>query len=183
LGHANACGCYFYAGEFTTAVEHANKVLDLYDDEKHHHLADILNQDPKTQAGGFGSISNWMMGYPDRAAQLNEEKDAHARRRGHPFDLGFALSIGAHEFDHRFKPEDLRRRAEECERLGHENSLPVLWAMLAPISYGLALIREGKSAEGIGPLKAGLTLWDAAGGKARGPDRESVPGRTHGTDR
>ena len=29
-------------------VEHADKVLDLYDDEKHRHLADILNHDPKT---------------------------------------------------------------------------------------------------------------------------------------
>ena len=42
--------------------------------------------------------------------------------------------MGAHEFDHRFTHEDLRKRAEECERLGRENSLPVLWAVLAPIA-------------------------------------------------
>ena len=115
-------------------MEHADKVLDLYDDEKHRHLADLLNHDPKTQAGIFGSICTWMLGYPDRALRLSDEKDAHARRRGHPFDLGFALTSGAHEFDHRFKHEDLRKRAEECERLGRENSLPVLWALLAPMS-------------------------------------------------
>ena len=73
-------------------LEHADKVLDLYDDEKHRHLADILNHDPKTLAGIYGSISTWMLGYPDRALRLNDEKDAHARRRGHPFDLGFALT-------------------------------------------------------------------------------------------
>ena len=114
-------------------MEHADKVLELYDDEKHRHLADILNHDPKTYAGIFASISTWMLGYPDRALRLNDEKDAHARRRGHPFDLGYALTIGAHEFDHRLKHEDLHKRAEECERLGRENSLPVLWAMLAPV--------------------------------------------------
>ena len=65
--------------------------------------------------------------------------------------------------------EDLRKRAEECERLGRENSLPVLWAMLAPISYGQALIREGKPAEGIAPLKAGIAFWEASGGKVRSP--------------
>ena len=65
--------------------------------------------------------------------------------------------------------EDLRKRAEECERLGRENSLPVLWAMLAPISYGQALIREGKLAEGIAPLKAGIAVWEASGGKVRSP--------------
>ena len=114
-------------------MEHADKVLDLYDDEKHRHLADILNHDPKTTAGICGSICTWMLGYPDRALRLSDEKDAHARRRGHPFDLGFALTMGAHEFDHRFRHEDLRKRAEECERLGRENSLPVLWALLAPM--------------------------------------------------
>ena len=168
-GHALACACYCWAGEFTKAVEHADKVLDLYDDEKHRHLADILNHDPKTAAGIFGSISTWILGYPDRALRLSDEKDAHARRRGHPFDLGFALTMGAHEFDHRCEHEDLRKRAEECERLGRENSLPVLWAMLAPIAYGQALIREGKPAEGIAPLKAGIAVWEASGGKVRSP--------------
>ena len=143
-GHAHACVCYCWAGEFTKAVEHADKVLDLYDAEKHRHLADILNHDPKTRAGIFGSMCTWILGYPDRALRLSDEKDAHARRRGHPFDLGFALTIGAHEFDHRCELEDLRKRAEECERLGRENSLPVLWAIMAPVSYGQALIQEGK---------------------------------------
>ena len=58
-------------------------------------------------------------------------------------------------------------RADECERLGRENSMPVLWALLAPLSYGVALIREGKAAEGIATLGAGLTFWDATGGKVR----------------
>jgi hypothetical protein len=108
-----------------------------------------------------------MLGYPDRALQQNDGKDQHARRRGHLFDLGFALSFGAHEFDHRFKHEDLRRRAEECERLGRENGMPVLWAMFAPILYGEALIRAGKPADAIAPLKAGIAFRIASGGKGR----------------
>ena len=110
-----------------------------------------------------------MLGFPDRALRLSDEKDAHARRCGHPFNLGFALTFGAHEFDHRYELEDLLTRAEECERLGRENSLPVLWAMMAPISYGRALIREGKPAEGIAPLKAGIAFWEASGGKLGSP--------------
>jgi hypothetical protein len=153
----------------TKVSEMRGGLRSLYDDEKYRHLADILNRDPKTSAGVFASICTWILGYPDRALRLNDEKDAHARRRGHPFDLGFALTIGAHEFDHRCQPEDLRRRAEECELLGRENSLPVLWAMLAPFSYGLALIREGKPDEGIAPLKAGIASYEASGGKVRMP--------------
>ena len=148
-GHARACGCYCYAGEVTKAVEHADKVLDLYDAEKHRHLADLLNNDPKTNVGIFGSIGTWMLGHQDRALRLSDEKDAHAHRRGHPFDLGFALNFGVHEFDHRFTHEELLKRAGECERLGRENSLPWLWAMWAPMLTGVALMRGGKPAEAI----------------------------------
>ena len=182
-GHAIACVCYCWAGEFTKAVEHADKVLDLYDDEKHRHLADILDHDPKTMAGIFGSISTWILGYPDRALRLNDEKDAHARRRGHPFDLGFALTIGAHEFDHRCDIEDLRKRAEECERLGRENSLPVLWAMMAPISYGQALIREGKTRRRNCPAQGRHRALGSERRQGPRPDHEGVPGRSHGADR
>jgi hypothetical protein len=95
-------------------------------------------------------------------------KDAHARRHGHPFNLGWALTSGAHEFDHRCKHGDLRTLAEECERLGRENNLPVLWATMAPVSYGQAHIREGKFAEGIIQLRAGISVY-ASGGKSRSP--------------
>jgi hypothetical protein len=173
-GHARACSCYCWAGEFTRVLQHADRVLDLYDAERHRHLADVLNHDPKTFAGVFGSIATWALGYPDRALRLSDEKDAHARRRGHPFDLGYALMRGSHEFDYRCKPEDLHKRAEECERLGRENSLPVMWGMMAPMTHGLALIREGKVvAEGIALLRSGIAAWEAVGNKGGSPTAEA----------
>jgi predicted ATPase len=72
--------------------------------------------------------------------------------------------MGALEPNHHCKLEELLKRAEECERLGRENSLPLLEGM-APMSYGLALIQKGKPADGIRPLKAGMAFWDASGGK------------------
>jgi tetratricopeptide (TPR) repeat protein len=176
-GHGLACNCYVWAGEFTKCVEHANELLGLYDDDKHFHLADILNQDPKTQAGSHASTSTWILGYPDRASRLNDEKDVHARRRGHPFDLGFALSRGLSSAT-TGSMRDLRRRAAECERLGRENSLPVLWGVLAPISYGKALIQEGKPAEAITSLRAGIAMWEASGGKMHLPILKTLLGDT-----
>ena len=46
VGHASACDCHYYLGEFSKAVLHCDKVLDLYNIETHRHLADILNNDP-----------------------------------------------------------------------------------------------------------------------------------------
>ncbi len=167
--HGAACAAYGWAGCLAKAVGHADEVLELYDHEKHRQLADLLNHDPKTSAGVFGSICIWIMGYPDRALRMNDEKDRHARERGHPFDLGFALLSGAHEFDHRCDSDDLYQRAEKCERLGRENRLPVLWAIWAPRLYGMALIREAKVVEGIALLSDSIARWEASGGKVRGP--------------
>src|SRR4051812_18795816 len=162
VGHALVCDCYGWAGELTTVVEHCNKVLDLYDSKKHFHLADILNQDPKTVASTFGSIAVWMLGYPDQALRLSDENDEHAHRRGHPFDLRLPLIMGPHDFDHRYNCEYLRKRAEELEWLGRENSLPMFWAIYAPALQGLALIREGKPADGIVLLKAAMAVSGGA---------------------
>jgi hypothetical protein len=156
-------------GQLTETVEHGDVVFDLYDAETHHHLANILNHDPRTHASTFVSICLWILGFPDRAMQLEYDRDIHARRRGHPFDFGYALFQGAHIFDHRFTHGDLRKRAEECERLGRENSLPVFWAILVPILYDLALLREGKSAEAIAGLKANIAVYETTGGKVGSP--------------
>ena len=168
-GHTLASACYFWMGRLIESVEAGDKVLALYDGEKHRKLVDLLNHDPKTLAGVYCSICTWMLGYPDRALRISNEKDAHARRRGHPFDLGWAVCFGAEVFDFRCEPEQLRKRAEECEQLGRDNSMPVLWALMAPIGYGVALIREDKAAEGVAPIEAAKTLWDASGGKCRSP--------------
>jgi predicted ATPase len=53
MGHTGSCICHSWLGQFARAVEHADTVFGLYDDERHRQLADILNQDPKTMAGIF----------------------------------------------------------------------------------------------------------------------------------
>ncbi len=132
LGHAFVGNSRFFMGEFTEALEHANNVVAFYDAEKHRDRADNFYHDggrhlghPTIWPGIIRSISTWILGYPDRGLRLNDENDAYARRRGQPFDLGWVLTIGVRDFDHSFAHEDLHKRAEECERLGRENSLPV----------------------------------------------------------
>ncbi|MGH8634523.1 MAG: hypothetical protein ACRET7_10375, partial [Burkholderiales bacterium] len=169
-----ACNCYFFLGQLKGTLKHADNVLELYDDEKHRHLVDVLNHDPKTLVGSFSAICTWMLGYPGQAVRLSDEKDAHARRLGHPFDLGWALSFGADVFDHRCEPEKLRERAEECEKLGRDNSLPVLWALMSPFRYGVAFLREDNPAEGVALMKAGTAVWDASGGKVWSPYGKAV---------
>jgi len=174
VGNMAACAGSFWMGKLVKARDHAHTVLALYDGERHGHLVDVLNHDPKTQAGTFLTLAYWMLGYPDRAVRQIDETEAHARRRGHPFDLGWALYMGAEVFEFRCEPEKARLRAEQCERLGRENSMPLAWAAWAPARRGLALIREGRAVEGIPPLKAGMAFWDATGGKLWSPYANSI---------
>jgi predicted ATPase len=173
-GHLAFCNSYFYAGQLHEALKHADQALELYDDERHRHFVNLLNHDFKTSSSVYKSLAMWTLGYPDRAVRLSDEALVHARRIGHPFDLGWALSYGTDLFHLRGEPERQRKSLDECDRLGRENSLPVMWALMTPIRYGMAFIREGKAAEGIAPLKAGLAFWDEIGGKIYSPYHTSV---------
>ena len=108
----------------------------------------------------------WLFGYPAQAVQIRgRQGNAHARGLGHPFDLGWALTMGATVLDPVGRPDELLKRAEDAEQLGREHSLPVLTAFLGPCHSGMALIRKGQFAEGVASLKAGLAVWEASGGR------------------
>jgi adenylate cyclase len=144
--------------------EHGDRVLTLYNEEHHHHLADFTNVDPKTAVGVYASLVAWTLGYPDRAVQLNNANDAHARRRGHPFDLGWALTLGGALWDFRCEPEPLLTRVEEAERLGRAHNLPFISEVLAQVFKGLAWLRAGRLAGGIPHLRGAMKRWNPHGG-------------------
>jgi predicted ATPase len=114
-----------------------------------------------------------MLGYPEQAAQLREDGEAHARRLGHPLDLGWALTAGSWVFDHLGEPDELLKRVEEADRVGRENSLPPLTDWMVPSFSGLALIRKSQVAEGMATLRRGRAVWEGSGGRPN-PHFESV---------
>jgi predicted ATPase len=95
--------------------------------------------------------------------------DPQFRGGPHPFDLGFWLTIGALIFDYLGDPERLLKRTEEAARLGRENSLPVLTRVLVPVHSGIALIRQGRFAEGTASLEGGLVALEEGGGRVMFP--------------
>ena len=133
VAHRAACVTHYWRGDLTQSRAHGDRVMALYDEEQHRHLADLMNMDPKTSVGIFISSGTWMLGYPDRAVQVSDANDAHARRRGHPFDLGFALTVGGQVWDFRCEPEQMLARVEEAERLGRAHSLPFISDVLAQL--------------------------------------------------
>ncbi len=168
VGHNAAASAYFWLGDPIKASEHADRVLALYSEEGQSHL--VRYQDPKAACLYFAAVSTWMLGYPDRAAQLRDESEAHARKLGHSVDLGFALTEGSVKlFDCRGEPDEQLKRLVEAERLGRENSLPFLMDVLVPACSGIALIRAGQTHDGTASLKKGIAVWEQGGGRVNSP--------------
>jgi tetratricopeptide (TPR) repeat protein len=154
----------FWLGDLLACQTHADALAALYDPVMHRHIADVINHDPLTGAGVYRAQVSWMLGYPDRAVAECNATDYHARARGHVFDMGFAMCAGADVFEYRGEPEAQQARVDECERLGRENSLQVLWQVMAPLRYGASLIRAKRAADGVHLLRAGLKVREAGGG-------------------
>jgi hypothetical protein len=164
-GHMTGCFCYTWAGEFLQARDHARAILNIYDEQRHRHLVNILNQDPETMARIWDSMCVWILGFHDQALRLEQEKDAQARRRDHPFNLGAALSIGPNWWDRRLGYAELRKRAEEIEQVGKENNLPFFSDTVAPAAYAAADLRTGNFGGAIAAYRDAGIAAEAAYGK------------------
>ena len=132
------------------------EVLRLYDSGAALGSGGAHRHRPLTGEGIYRGQFLWMMGYPDQALAANQAMEANARRRGHPFDLAFALTLGAQLFDYLRDSDALLRRAEEAERIGQEHGIALLGEIMAEISRGVAWLRAGRLADALPQLDRGI---------------------------
>jgi class 3 adenylate cyclase/tetratricopeptide (TPR) repeat protein len=156
IGHRAASACHYWLGEFAAAQRSSDEVQRLYDPDRHRGLAALTNTDPFTGQGIYRGQFLWIMGYPDQALAANQAMEANARRRGHPFDLAFALTLGAQLFDFLCDSDALQQRAEEAERIGKERGIALLGEIMAEISRGVAWLRAGRLVEALTQLDQGI---------------------------
>ena len=162
-GHRGRSAAYYWLGDFTAARRAGDEVRKLYDYAKHHDLVHATNWDPFTGEGIYRSQYLWMMGYPEQALAANRATEANARRDGHPFDLAFALTLGAQIFDFLSDSDALMRRTEEAERLGRQHGIPLLGEIMVEISQGIAWLRTGRWADGAAQLEQGVAHLHGTG--------------------
>jgi ATP/maltotriose-dependent transcriptional regulator MalT len=117
-----------------------------------------------------------MLGHPDQARAVSDEKDEFARRRNHPFDLCFALTIGALTFDYRGEPDELLARTDEAIRLGRQHRVPLMSEMMAQIITGIAWLRAGRVGESIDQIAGSLAALRGTGHRAWVPYVHAVLG-------
>jgi tetratricopeptide (TPR) repeat protein len=164
LGHRASLSSHFYLGELNKVLAQRDKVLALYDLRRAARWRELTGNDVRTAVDNFSSQALWMLGYPDQASQMSNQKDADSRQLGHPFDIGWALTWGAYVFDYRREPDLLLARVHEADCIGREQSIPVLNKVIVPAIEGLAMLRKGQLPEAISLLERGIEAWHASGG-------------------
>jgi len=163
VGHMEAMVSSFWLGDLASAHAHGEEVLARYDATAHGHIVMQTNFDPKTAYGLYAAHYVWMQGFPDRALEIMLDKEAHARRLGHVFDLGFALTTGSHVLEYRGDHAALMQRAEEAERLGRAASVPFVSEVMAQVMRGIAMLRAGDGPGAFAQLSHAVAMWNGHG--------------------
>ncbi len=174
ISHQQSVVAYSWHGDWAKAREHGDQVMALYQPAAHRHIAMATDTDPKTIAGNYAAVRNWILGYPDQAVVVCDAIDAHARERGHPFDIAFGLTISGQVFHFLGEPERLLARADEIERLGRMHSLPFFTYAMGPIQKGVALLLAGRITDGIPRLRSAIEIWHAFGGGVWMPHLKAI---------
>jgi tetratricopeptide (TPR) repeat protein len=163
VGHRALSASYYWLGDFLSARKHGDIVRSMYDAGRHFHVAQLTNTDPLTGEGIYRAQYLWMLGFPDQAIAATNANHAHARRRYHPFDLAFALTLGAQAFDFLSEPEKLLEVTEEAERVGRKHGVALLWEVMAEISLGVAWLRQGRARDSVVQLDKAIARLTATG--------------------
>jgi class 3 adenylate cyclase/predicted ATPase/DNA polymerase III delta prime subunit len=153
----------WFRGALAEANRHIEALLALYDEARHdQHRYVYLGHDPAVCALSIGAIVQTMLGYPDRAAQVEERVLALARRLRHPPSLAHALMFVCEAQWARCDRTALGATAGELAGLCEDQPLPPPRAAAAMFN-GWVLAHSEKMTEGIRLVEQGLSAGQQLG--------------------
>jgi class 3 adenylate cyclase/predicted ATPase len=159
----------FFLGELEQAREHLERVLALYDHERHSSHAFTYGDNPATSARSVLSSVLWLLGYPDQALRCSEENLAILRSRvQHPYSVAFGFTLAAFLRQYLGDPPAARALAEEAVVISEAHGLAYMGAM-ASMFEGWARTREGELDEGMAQMRRGLAAQLATGAELARP--------------
>ena len=152
-----------WVGNFKRAREAHDLLLSAYDLEKHGHLVQTYNHDPKCALWTWAGYWLWALGYPDQARQAALDQLELSRRLRHPFNLCWGLMGGTWALLWRGETRLMRQWVAEAYAIAREHAINPVADVMVPWFDGYALIEEGQFAEGYERLSSAVKSWRATG--------------------
>ncbi len=156
-------------GEFASALEHAERAVDLYTPQPHDTVAVQIGVDPGVQCRTTAARTLWFLGYPEQGLKRGQEALARAGELVHTYSLVDALSSGGAMVNLFVGDLDIAEaQAEAALALASEYEFRG-FVEQANIQLGRVLVGQGRLKEGIAQLRQGLTAWETTGASYRSP--------------
>jgi class 3 adenylate cyclase/predicted ATPase len=158
----------FYLGELVPALEHFEKINEIYDPKQHSSHAFVYGQDPGVFALAWGARVLGYLGYLKQAVTKVEQALTLAQNLAHPFSLASAWHCAAEVHRQRGEAQASLECAERELELAREQGFP-LWIALAQIYRGWALARLGQFEEALATIPKGIAGYRATGAEMAVP--------------
>jgi class 3 adenylate cyclase/predicted ATPase len=161
VGHSMVAYTAWWQGDFIDARNHSRDGLALYDPDRFRAGSTPYNQNPGIICGYISALADWVLGYPDKAAQGMQRAVAHAKHLGDPYGVGLTLLFAAQLAQLRREPEAARMLAEEAISVSAEHGLFAveLWCLLP---LGWAIAQQGDLPAGISHIREAMNRRKSA---------------------
>jgi DNA-binding SARP family transcriptional activator/predicted ATPase len=142
-GHFAVGNIRFWRGEFVEARDHLERAMALYKPEHHERLVVDFGENAYATSGSYLSWTLCFLGFPQQAKEAGRKALDEARRAGHPFSLGYALTFATVLARMLRHPGETLTLAEETIDLAVRHGFP-LWKVGATLKQGWAMVRLGR---------------------------------------
>ena len=150
------CGwSLFFQGRLAPARVHLERVLALYDAERHSGHLFTFGDNPATSAGGCLAQVLWLLGYPQAALERSEQTVRMLRTLNHPYSLVFGLDLAGFVRQYRGDPAATRILVDEAIAESSKHGLAFIEAM-GSILRGWVRTQAQDLQDGLQEMRDGL---------------------------
>jgi class 3 adenylate cyclase/predicted ATPase len=154
---------HYHRGEFLQARNELERILEVYDSNRHDALALRYGHDVVVSGRSYLSWLLWLLGFPDRALLASFEAAARGKEITHANSKAFALLMGSampQQFLH--NPIAVKEHSQALIEFSDQMRLP-FWRAYAQVLAGWAQVELGEGEGALARIRKGLTDLRATG--------------------
>jgi predicted ATPase len=160
---------HFFLGHLQQARKHLERVLSLYDHERHSSHVFTYGDNPATSARSNLAQALWLLGDVDQSLRSSEENLTMLRTSvDHLHSVAFGLDLAAVVRQYRRGAAATRLLADEALALSEAHDL-AFFAAMASILRGWVLVEDGSLDEGLKQMRRGLAAHVSTGAELAKP--------------